>query len=309
MHMTQATGEHNMIATSRTIAGFVNTDIDALKTRLKATWMDGNYDYFSRFMKASAVEFLDRLGVDPGTSLLDVACGSGQLALIAAGMGAKVTGVDIATNAILAARGRAASEGYDVRFDEGDAEALPYEAGSFDVVASLFGAMFAPRPELVAAELLRVCRPGGRIAMANWTREGFIGQMFKTIARFIAPPGMPSPVLWGDESTVRERLGDHVSDLRLTRVIYRFDYPFSPADVVEFFRQNYGPTTRAFATLGAADQASLRKELVELWASHNKSSGPERTIVDAEYLEVVAVNRTVYELKKGSNDPLRGVSK
>jgi len=297
-----------MIATSRTIAGFVNTDIDALKTRLKATWMDGNYDYFSRFMKASAVEFLDRLGVDPGTSLLDVACGSGQLALIAAGMGAKVTGVDIATNAILAARGRAASEGYDVRFDEGDAEALPYEAGSFDVVASLFGAMFAPRPELVAAELLRVCRPGGRIAMANWTREGFIGQMFKTIARFIAPPGMPSPVLWGDENTVRERFGVHVSDLRLTRVIYQFDYPFSPADVVEFFRQNYGPTTRAFASLGAADQASLRKELVELWASHNRASGPARTIVDAEYLEVVAVNRTVYELREVPNDPLRGVS-
>ena len=145
--------------------------------------------------------------------------------------------------------------------------------------------------------------------MGNWTREGFIGQMFKTFARFIAPPGMPSPVLWGDESTVRERFGDHVSDLRLTRVIYQFDYPFSPAAVVEFFKQNYGPTTRAFAALGAADQASLRKELVELWASHNKASGTTRTIVDAEYLEVVAVTRTLYELKEVPNDPLRGVSK
>jgi SAM-dependent methyltransferase len=298
-----------MIATSTAIASLVNTDIDALKTRLKATWMDGNYDYFSRFMRASAVEFLDRLGVDPGTSLLDVACGSGQLALIAASMGANVSGVDIATNSILAARGRAAAEGYDIRFDEGDAEALPYEAASFDVVASLFGAMFAPRPELVAAELLRVCRPGGRIAMGNWTRDGFIGQMFKTFARFIAPPGMPSPVLWGDESTVRERLEAHLSNLQLTRVNYQFDYPFSPADVVEFFRQNYGPTTRAFATLRAADQASLRKELVELWSSHNKASGPTRTTVDAEYLEVIAVTRTVYELKEVPNDPLRGLSK
>jgi SAM-dependent methyltransferase len=298
-----------MIATPTTIANLVNTEIDALKTRLKATWMDGNYDYFSHFMKASAVEFLDRLGVDPGTSLLDVACGSGQLALIAASRGANVSGVDIATNAILAARDRAASEGYDIRFDEGDAEALPYEAASFDVVASLFGAMFAPRPELVAAELLRVCRPGGTIAMGNWTREGFIGQMFKTFARFIAPPGMPSPVLWGDENTVRERLGAHVSDLRLTRVIYQFNYPFSPPDVVEFFRQNYGPTTRAFATLGAADQASLRKELVELWASHNKACGPARTIIDAEYLEVVAVTRTAYELKDVPNEPLRDLSK
>jgi SAM-dependent methyltransferase len=298
-----------MIATPTTIASPVNTDIDALKTRLKATWMDGNYDYFSRFMTASAVQFLDRLGVDPGTSLLDVACGSGQLALIAARKGAKVSGVDIATNAILAARDRAASEGLDVRFDEGDAEALPYEAASFDVVASLFGAMFAPRPELVAAELLRVCRPGGRIAMGNWTREGFIGQMFKAFARFIAPPGMPSPVLWGDENTVRERFGAHVSGLRLTRVIYQFDYPFSPADVVEFFRQNYGPTTRAFATLKAADQAALRKELVELWSSHNKASGPARTIVDAEYLEVVAITRTAHELKEVPNDSLRDLSK
>jgi SAM-dependent methyltransferase len=266
-----------------------STDIDTLKTRLKATWEDGNYDYFSRFMESSAVEFLDRLGISPGSSLLDVACGSGQLGLIAARRGLKVTGVDIAANSILAARGRAAAEGLDARFDEGDAEALPYQDASFDVVATIFGAMFAPRQELVAAELLRVCRGGGVIAMGNWTKEGFIGQMFKTFARFIAPPGMPSPVLWGDESVVRDRFGAGVSDLRLTRVKYRFDYPFSPAAVVEFFREYYGPTTRAFATLADADRSALRAELVDLWAGHNQSSEPERTIVDAEYLSVVGV--------------------
>ena len=265
------------------------TDIDALKTRLKATWMDGNYDYFSRFMETSAVEFLDRLDVKTGASLLDVACGSGQLGLIAARRGLKVTGVDIATNSILAARGRAASEGLDARFDEGDAEALPYGDASFDVVASIYGAMFAPRPERVASELLRVCRPGGTIAMANWTAEGFIGTMFKTFSRFIAPPGMPAPVLWGNENVVRERLGAGVSDLRLTRVSYRFDYPFAPAEVVEFFRQYYGPTTRAFSSLGETDGAALRAELVDLWASHNQASEPGRTIVDSEYLEVIAV--------------------
>jgi SAM-dependent methyltransferase len=265
------------------------TEIDALKTRLKATWMDGNYDRFSRFMESSAVEFLDRLGVKAGASLLDVACGSGQLGLIAARRGARVTGVDIATNSIQVARGRADSEGLDARFDEGDAEALPYADASFDWVATIFGAMFAPRPERVAAELLRVCRPGGTIAMANWTKQGFIGKMFKTFARFIAPPGMPAPVLWGDESVVRERFGAGVSDLRLTRVSYRFDYPFAPAEVVEFFRDNYGPTTRAFATLGEADRAALRADLVDLWASHNQASEPARTIVDAEYLEVVGV--------------------
>ena len=265
------------------------TDIDTLKARLKATWMDGNYDYFSRFMESSAVEFLDRLGVKAGASLLDVACGSGQLALIAARRGANVTGVDIATNAILAARGRAAVEGLNARFDEGDAEDLPYKTASFDVVTSIYGAMFAPRPDRVAAELLRVCRPGGRIAMGNWTKEGFIGQMFKTFARFIAPPGMPAPVLWGDEAVVRERFGSGVSDLRLTRVTYRFDYPFGPAEVVEFFRKYYGPTTRAFATLREADRIALRAELVELWTSRNQSIDRSRTIVDAEYLEVVGV--------------------
>ncbi len=265
------------------------TDIEALKTRLKTTWMDGNYDRFSRLMESSAIEFLDRLGVEAGVSLLDVACGSGQLGLIAARRGARVTGVDIATNSIQAARGRAASEGLDARFDEGDAEALPYADASFDVVASIYGAMFAPRPERVAAELLRVCRPGGTIAMGNWTKDGFIGNMFKTFARFIAPPGMPAPVLWGDESVVRDRFGSGVTDLRLTRVSYRFDYPFAPAEVVEFFRENYGPTTRAFSTLGEADRAALRADLVDLWASHNQAGEPARTLVDAEYLEVVGV--------------------
>jgi SAM-dependent methyltransferase len=271
------------------MTGIASTpDIDALKARLKATWEDGNYDYFSRFMEASAVQFLDRIGVTPGSRWLDVACGSGQLALIAARRGARVTGCDIAANAIVAARGRAASEGLDAQFDEGDAEALPYEDASFDVVATIFGAMFAPRPDTTAAELLRVTTSAGTIAMANWTKEGFIGQMFKTIAKFIAPSGMPSPVLWGDEDTVSQRFGDSVSDLRLTRVLYRFDYPFGPADVVEFFRTNYGPMARAFANLAEQEAAALRAELVQLWDSHNLSREAGRTQVDAEYLEVVA---------------------
>jgi SAM-dependent methyltransferase len=265
-----------------------DTALDVLKTRLKATWMDGNYDYFSRFMASSAAQFLDPLRLPAGASLLDVACGSGQLALVAAERGLKVTGVDIASNLILAARGRAVAAGLDVRFDEGDAEALPYPDASFDAVASLFGAMFAPRPERVAAELLRVCRPGGIVSMGNWTKEGFVGAMFKTFARFLMPPDMPSPVLWGDEEVVRQRFGDGVSDLRLTRVLYRFDYPFGPADVVEFFRQYYGPATRAFATLGRAEQAALRGELVQLWSAHNTASVTGRTMVDAEYLDVVA---------------------
>ena len=223
-----------MSTTTATATG--HADIDTLKAKLKATWMSGNYDYFSRFMESSAVEFLDRIGLPARGSLLDVACGSGQVALVAARRGLDVWGCDIATNSIAAARGRAKSEGLSATFDEGDSEALPYEDDRFDVVTSMFGAMFAPRPDLVARELMRVCKPGGRVAMANWTKEGFIGQMFRTFAKFIAPAGMPSPLLWGDEAAVGERFGSASSNLRLTRVNYRFDYAFSPEKVVEFFR-------------------------------------------------------------------------
>jgi SAM-dependent methyltransferase len=263
-------------------------DIDTLKARLKAMWMDGNYDYFSRFMESSAVEFLDRLGVQPGAALLDVACGSGQLALVAARRGARVSGIDIAVNSIQAARARAAAEGLDARFDEGDAEALPYPDGSFDVVASIYGAMFAPRPELVAAEMRRVCRPGGRIAMGNWTKDGFVGKMFRTIASHVPPPDMPSPILWGEESVVRQRFSEGISGLQMARVNYRFNYPFEPEEVVEFFRVNFGPTARAFAALEDEGRAALRSDLVALWASHNQAKVPGRTIVDSEYLDVSA---------------------
>jgi SAM-dependent methyltransferase len=239
-------------------------------------------------MESSAVEFLDRIPLSAGDRLLDVACGSGQLALLAARKGARVTGVDIATNSIEAARGRASSEGLDAFFEEGDAEDLRYADGSFDVVASIYGAMFAPRPERVAQELARVCRSGGTIAMANWTSQGFVGTMFQTVGRFVAPAGMPSPLLWGDESTARQRFGDRVSSLRLARVEYRFDYPFSPEGVVDFFRDYYGPISRAFGSLSDTDQAALRKALVELWSEANQSQDPKRTVVPAAYLEVVA---------------------
>jgi SAM-dependent methyltransferase len=270
-----------------------NPDFDELKTRLKTTWMTGNYDLFSRFMEKDAEQFFRRLGVTPGTRLLDVGCGAGQLALIAARAGAQVTGCDIATNWIEDARARAATERLNITFEEGDAEALPYDDGQFDAVVSLVGAMFAPRPDLVAAELTRVCRPGGMIAMANWTPGGFIGLMFKTIAKHIAPSGMPSPVLWGDEATVRERLSKGVAALKGERQIYHFDYPFPPDEVVEFFRTNYGPMSRAFASLDANGQKKLRKELVDLWAAHNKATD-DTTRVDAEYLEVVATRSQEY---------------
>src|SRR5215471_10716114 len=264
------------------------TALEELKGRLRNTWMTGDYGRFCRYMERDAEAFYRRLPIKSGAQLLDVGCGAGQLALIAARAGARVTGCDIATNWLVQARRSAAAEGLTVVFEEGDAEALPYGDGTFDAVVSLIGAMFAPRPELVAAELTRVCRRGGIIAMANWTAPGFVGQMFKTIAKHIAPSGMPSPVLWGDEATVRERLRDGVASLECSRQLYEMSYPFSPADVVEFFRVNYGPMTRAFASIGEEEQEQLRDELTELWSRHNRATDGT-TSVDAEYLQVVAV--------------------
>ena len=265
-------------------------EMDSVKNRLKRIWSAGDYDRFSRYMEGSAREFYERLDIAPGCQLLDVACGSGQLALMAAKDGIEVTGVDIAPTLVERARARAEAEGLRAHFEEADAEALPFDDTSFDMVVSLIGAMFAPQPTQVAKELLRVCVPGGTIAMANWTPQGFVGQMFKTVSTFIAPSGMPSPVLWGDELMVRERLSHGLSELRLTRRQYLFSYPFPPSEVVEFFRLYYGPTNRAFASLDDEGQVQLRQELEALWRAHNRA-GTDCTTILAEYLEVIGIRR------------------
>jgi ubiquinone/menaquinone biosynthesis C-methylase UbiE len=264
-------------------------EMDALKARLKTTWMAGDYGHFSIYLQDGALEFLDRLNIQPGTRMLDVACGAGQIAFPAARAGARVIGIDIAANSIALARARAEAEGLGIQFDEGDAEMLPYADGSFDLVISLIGAMFAPQPERVAAELVRVCRPGGRIVMANWTPESFMSQLFKIIGKHVPPsPLMPSPMKWGEEATVREWLQDGVAELHLTKRLYPFRYPFTPAEVVEFYRVYFGPLNRAFAALHAAGQAALRRELEQLWAGHNRSPD-SATHYKSEYLEVVAI--------------------
>ena len=274
---------------STTAAAIPTTEMHALKARLKAVWSSGDYGVFAKYLEPGALQFYERVGIAAGTTLLDVGCGAGQIAIPAAKAGAKVTGLDLAPNLVQQARERAAAEGVVALFDEGDAEDLPYHSGSFDVVLSLIGAMFAPQPEKVAAELVRVCRPGGRIIMANWTPGGFIGQMFKTIGAHVPPPSiMPSPLKWGDEETVRARFASGVRELRFARRMYPIEYPFAPADVVEFFRTYYGPTNRAFAALDEAGQARLRTELEQLWAGYNQASG-DRTRIESEYLEVIAL--------------------
>ena len=185
------------------------------------------------------------------------------------------------------ARAKAAAEGLTIQVDEGDAENLPYPDASFDAVMSLIGSMFAPRPDLVASEMVRVCRPGGKVIMGNWTPEGHIGQMFKVIGKHVPPPAnFPSPLLWGNESTCRERFGAGVNDLTITRHLYPFEYPFAPAKVVDFFIEYYGPTHRAYGSLDAAKQKAMHDDLTALWSRNNVAiDGSTRVL--AEYIEVV----------------------
>lgn len=267
----------------------VSADLEALKTKLRATWIAGDFGEIAKSYATGAEEFIQTLNLAPGMRVLDVACGTGSLALPAARSGAVVTGVDIAPNLLEQARETAKREGLAVQFDEGDAENLPYEDASFDAVVTMFGAMFAPRPELTAAELKRVCRPGSFIAMANWTPTGFIGQMFKIVASHVPPPpNVPSPVLWGKEEVVRERFGEGISSLQTSPQSIHFTFPFSPAETVEHFRVYYGPTNKAFNYLDQNGQDALRRDLEQHWTIHNHATDGT-TDVPSEYLKVIAV--------------------
>jgi SAM-dependent methyltransferase len=266
-----------------------STQSDPLTERVRATWTAGDFGRIAQGYEPGAAEFIARLEIAAGERVLDVACGTGNLTIPAARTGATVTGIDIAPNLIVQAKARAAEEGLSIALDVGDAEGLPYELDEFDTVVTMFGVMFAARPERAASELLRVTRSGGRIAMANWTPAGFIGQMFKTSSRYVLPPaGIPSPLEWGTEEHVQARLGQGSESLTFKRRVITFEYPFSPAEVVNLFRQWYGPTVRAFATLSAENQIALQHDLEALWTEHNRADDGT-TRVQSEYLEVIGV--------------------
>jgi ubiquinone/menaquinone biosynthesis C-methylase UbiE len=261
---------------------------EELKQRMRKMWMAGDFGQIARYTAKAAEEFVERLTIQPAMRVLDVACGTGNLAIPAARRGANTTGVDIAANLIEQARQRAATEGLAATFEEGDAEQLKYPDGQFDLVMTMFGAMFAPRPERVAAELTRVCRRGGTVAMANWTPGGFVGKTFTLASRYAPPPeGIPAPVLWGQEEVVRQRLGQYASEIRTARRLVRFDYPFPPSQVVQFFREYFGPTQMTFSRLDAQGQRAFAAETEKLWIEHNEG-GEGKTVVGAEYLEVIA---------------------
>jgi len=264
-------------------------DIQTIKTRQKATWESGDFGQVAKLIEPVAEDFMSRIELRPGMKVLDAACGTGNLAVIAARRGCVTSGLDIAANLIAQARERAQKESLAIDYIEGDAEAMPYPDASFDVVVSMYGVMFAPRPERVASELQRVVKPGGLIAMANWTPGGFLGKMFAVFAQHVPPPAdLPSPLMWGDEATVRSRFNGAIKELRLTRQTARMMFPFDPTGTVEFFRRYYGPTLRAFASLDGPRQAALMRDLVALQTRHNVSTSPNETDTPAEYLEVQA---------------------
>jgi len=273
-----------------TVSDPAGPPIQQLKQNLRAMWMAGDFGVVAKTIAAGGEEFVKSLAIPAGARVLDVACGTGNLSIPLARSGCIVTGLDIAPNLIEQARERAKSEGLDVHFDEGDAEQLPYADGTFDAVVTMFGAMFAPRPELVASEMARVLKPGGLLAMANWDPQSFTGEMFRLSAKHVPPPpGVPPPVLWGDPKIIRERLGTKFKDIETESVPILFDMPMSPAGAVNFFRTYFGPTKMQFSRLDTAGQEAMAADLEALWSNANMATDPaNHTRVENRYLRVKA---------------------
>ena len=261
--------------------------IEQVKQLMKAMWTSGDFGKIAELMEKSAEEFVARLNLKPGMRVLDVGCGTGNQAIPATRTGAKVSAVDIAPNLLAQAAERAKREGLNIDFREGDAEALPFGDGEFDVVMSMFAAIFAPRPEMVASELLRVSRPGGLIAMGNWTLDSFIARQSVIMAKFVPPPpGSANPMDWGEERIVRERFGDR-AEVTCTRRSFVFDLPFAVSEAEEYFRRYLGPAQIVMSRLDESGKQRLIEELREFW-NHENRGDATRTIISTEYLEVHA---------------------
>jgi SAM-dependent methyltransferase len=261
-----------------------------VKSRQQATWSSGDYAMIGTTLAVTGELLCEAVELRPGAQVLDVAAGNGNATLAAARRWADVTSTDYVGALLEHGRAKAAAERLRVTFQEADAEQLPFADRSFDVVLSVFGVMFTPHQEQAAQELLRVCRPGGTIGLANWTPEGFIGHVFRTIGKYIPPPaGVKPPALWGTEGRLRELLGEGISELRTNRRMFVFRYR-SAQHWLEVFRTYYGPVLKAFAALDAEGQAGLAGDLTDLLERFNQG-GSETLAVPSEYLEVVATRR------------------
>lgn len=259
------------------------SDLSVIKGRQREMWAAGDYAAVATPLLIVSELLCEAADLRAGSKVLDVATGSGNTALGAARRRCEVTGVDYVASLLERARERAAVERLDIRFDDGDAEALPYPDGSFDAVLSTFGVMFAPDQERAARELLRVCRPGGRIALTNWTPEGFVGQWFQVTARYSPPPpGLKPPLRWGTEAGLRALFE---RDMRIERRHYVMRYR-SPQHWLDYFRSNFGPTRQTFEGLDAEGQKSFAADLIALAQRFNRS-GDDTFVGPGEYLEVV----------------------
>ncbi len=278
------------ISTPASTAAQAPVDFHAIKQRQQATWASGNYAIIGTTLQIVGESLAEAVDVRAGERVLDVAAGNGNATLAAARRFARVTSTDYVPHLLDKGAVRAQAEGLDVHFQVADAEALPFEDGSFDVVLSTFGAMFAPDQSRTARELVRVVRRGGRIGMANWTPEGFIGQLFRVIVAHVSPPaGVQSPVLWGSEPRIVELFGAEATDLRCVRRHFNFRYG-SAAHWIEVFRTFYGPTHKAYAALDPVGQARLTDDLTALLERLNVG-GPHSLVVPSEYLEVVITRK------------------
>lgn len=261
-------------------------DFGAIKQRQQQTWASGDFAVIGVTLQIVGESLAEAADIRAGERVLDVAAGNGNATLAAARRFAEVTSTDYVPALLEKGRARALAEGLDVAFQVADAEDLPFGDGSFDVVLSTFGAMFTPQHARPAREMLRVVRPGGRIGLANWTPEGFIGQLFRVLGAYLPPPsGLQSPALWGTEPHIVELFGHQAADIRTRRLNFNFRYR-SAAHWIEVFRDYYGPTHRAFAALDPARQRALEADIVALLERLN-IGGPRSLVVPGEYLEVV----------------------
>jgi ubiquinone/menaquinone biosynthesis C-methylase UbiE len=265
-------------------------DFEAIKQRQQQAWASGDFAVVAARIVLVAEQLCDTADLHAGWRVLDVATGSGNAAIAAARLGCSAVGVDYVPALLEVGRMRAAAEGLSVELLAGDAEALPFADAAFDAVTSAFGSMFAPDHRQAAAELLRVCRPGGTIALASWTPDGFIGDLFRTVGAHVPPPpGVQSPMLWGTEAHLRELFGEAIATLEVTERTFTWRFR-SAEDFVAFFRLWYGPTLKAFAALEGSGREALELDLVALARRYDRL-GTDAIAIPATYTEAVAVRR------------------
>jgi len=266
-------------------------DSSLVKSRQQQTWASGDYTVIASRIVLVSELLAEAADLHAGWRVLDVACGNGNATLAAARAGTAAVGIDYVPSLVEAARERAVTEGLDAQFHVGDAEALPFADGEFDAVLSVFGSMFAPDHRRTAAEMLRVTRPTGRIAVASWTPEGFVGQMFRVISRYVTPPpGLASPLMWGTEDHLASLFGSRVAETRSVEQVATFRFR-SAQEYVATFRRWYGPALKAFDALDADDQRKLAADLTALAQEHNMHRDDDDVAIASSYLETVLTLR------------------